>query len=288
MINDAEWLAANATSVVRDMIYFNSKHLDCSVFEKYYEKMNEFQPKFIHTPPSAMYEFVRYMKKNNLKLNYEMSYIELAGEFVSDGVYNELKEFFKHAVIINYYGSVEFYSIAHGCKNNNLHIVDDSVFVEVINQDEEGYGNLIITSLVNRAMPLIRYEIGDIGRIGDNSCDCGKTGKIIQLKSGRTYDYYIDGERKITGDYFRKVLVNYFISTGEPENIIQFSIKQTQKTTLLYNLLTRVPVDLNEIQLYLEKNINSYLTVPVNIIVKADLNMLEKSKVKFQMYDFWK
>lgn len=115
-----------------------------------------------------------------------------------------------------------------------------------------------------------------------------KNRKIIQLKSGRTYDYYIDGERKITGDYFRKVLVNYFISTGEPENIIQFSIKQTQKTTLLYNLLTRVPVDLNEIQLYLEKNINSYLTVPVNIIVKADLNMLEKSKVKFQMYDFWK
>lgn len=61
-------------------------------------------------------------------------------------------------------------------QNNHLHETEESVYVEVINPDENGFGNYIITSLINRAMPLIRYDIGDIGNIVENTCDCGKKG----------------------------------------------------------------------------------------------------------------
>ena len=288
MFNDSSWLKDNATCIEGDMLYFNTKHLDIVAFEEYYKKLNEFQPKFIHTPPTVIYEFVRYMKKNNIKPVYEVMYIELAGEFVSDGVYSELCSFFEGAVIINYYGSVEFYSIAHGCKNNRLHETGESVYIEVVNKDKDGFGDLVITSLVNKTMPLIRYEIGDIGRILENKCSCGKSGRIIQLKSGRTYDYYIDGNRKITGDYFRKVLISYFAMNNDEKNIIQFSIKQLDKNELQYNLIVQVNIDIYEIEKYLVKHLNSYLRIPVKISVNTELNMLERSKVKFQMYDFWK
>ena len=288
MFNDSAWLGDSIVKQVDDMIYLNTKYLNDERFQQYYETIVEFQPEFIHVPCSVIYEFMRYLKRNSKKMPYQISYIELAGEYVSTGVYNDLKEFFEGALIINYYGSVEFYSIGHGCKNNVIHEVEDSVYIEILNQDEEGFGDIVVTSLVNKAMPLIRYQLGDIGRLHENTCTCGKTGRIIELRSGRSYDYYIDGDRKITGDYFRKVLVDYFKEIDDLSNIVQFSIIQKSKSILMYNLLLHNKIDTEEIKEYLMKRLNAFLNVPVEIEVETELDMTNKMKRKFKIYEFLK
>ncbi len=66
------------------------------------------------------------------------------------------------------------------------HAVDDFNYLEVI--DDEGKpcatgkaGRLVITSLLKYAYPLIRYEIGDRGRIVDNGrCACGRSGRLFE------------------------------------------------------------------------------------------------------------
>ena len=42
-----------------------------------------------------------------------------------------------------------------------------------------------MTSLVNKAMPLIRYDIGDHGSLQDRPCDCGRNGPCIVAPQGR-------------------------------------------------------------------------------------------------------
>ncbi|QNU66207.1 hypothetical protein EHE19_015175 [Ruminiclostridium herbifermentans] len=137
-------------------------------------------------------------------------------------------------------------------------------------------------------MPLIRYDIGDIGRIRENDCSCGKDGRIIELKSGRICDYFIDGDRKITADLFRKVLTDYFKLKNDDANFIQFSLKEIEKNILLYNLIVKKEIDIEEITDYLTKKINSYTNNPVKVIVRMDLNMMIKTGVKFKMYDIIK
>ena len=288
MFYDIRELENPPIQLIDGMMFYNTTYLDDDRFLEYYQSMNDYQPKFINCSPSAFYEFMRFLKRTNRKLNYTIKYIEFMGEYVSDGMYKEFTEFFEGTTVINYYGSVEFYSIAHGCKNNKHHLVDDSVFVEIVEQDEERYGKVIVTSLINKAMPLIRYDLGDVARFSDIKCTCGKCGRVIELSSGRIFDYFLDGNRKITADLFRKVLTDYFVMKNDEDNFIQFSLQEIKKDVLQYNLLVHNMIDIDEITTFLTEAINEYTITSVKVIVRLELNMLEKTGVKFKMYDLMK
>ncbi|GAB7184320.1 hypothetical protein ATKI12_4151 [Kitasatospora sp. Ki12] len=65
------------------------------------------------------------------------------------------------------------------------HVCDDYNLLEVV--DEQGrplpdgeVGELLVTSLQKLEGPLIRYRIGDIGRIFPHSCGCGLTGRVLE------------------------------------------------------------------------------------------------------------
>lgn len=288
MFYDIRELENPPIQFIDGMMFYNTTYLDDDRFLEYFNSMNEYQPKFINCSPSAFYEYMRFFKKTNRRLNYTIKYIEFMGEYVSDGMYKEFTEFFDGTTIVNYYGSVEFYSIAHGCKYNKHHLVDESVFVEIINKNEEGYGDVIVTSLINRAMPLIRYDLGDVARFPETKCSCGKRGRIIELQSGRIFDYFLDGNGKITADLFRKVLTDYFTAKHDEDNFIQFSLKESEKNVLQYNLLVHNKIDVDDITDFLTKAINGYTTSSVKVIVNMELNMLEKEGIKFKMYDLMK
>ena len=98
--------------------------------------------------------------------------------------------------VVNEYGASETGIIAFEDPTGHWRINEIELFVEIV--DEEGRplregqpGRILITSLHNRAMPIIRYEIGDIGVIksvdGVKVLDSllGRTNDMIRLPSGR-------------------------------------------------------------------------------------------------------
>jgi len=289
MFGDIRGLEDKSTQMINDMLYLSTTYLNSERLNEYYYILNDYQPKFIRCCPSVLYEFVRYMNCNSKKMKYKIDYIEMSNEYLSPGIYKELKAFFEETLLINVYGASEFYGIAHACIDNCLHETSESVFIEVVNNDDEGYGNLLITSLINKAMPFIRYDIGDFGRIRTDACSCGRLERILELRSGRSLDYYCDGNRKITADYFRKVLTEYFHITNDENNFLQFSIHQKRMDLLQYNLLVVNEIDIESITAFLKNQLNKYLINPVDVIVNTQLNMLDESKTtKFKMYNFIK
>src|SRR5690606_5950249 len=103
------------------------------------------------------------------------------------------------------YGMSEAVAGASECEHGVLHVWPDAGHVEVLRDDadepaEAGVvGRLVCTGLVNRVMPLVRYEVGDRGAVdaGAGRCACGRDMPRLVALEGRTTDNLVtaDGRR---------------------------------------------------------------------------------------------
>ncbi len=91
--------------------------------------------------------------------------------------------------IADVYSSEEAGYIALQCDHGAYHIQSENLLVEIV--DDAGQptkpgetGRVLITTLHNFAMPLIRYDIGDYARSG-NDCPCGRGLPVIERIMGR-------------------------------------------------------------------------------------------------------
>ncbi|TFV97222.1 phenylacetate--CoA ligase family protein [Algoriphagus kandeliae] len=80
------------------------------------------------------------------------------------------------------YGAAEAGIIAFECPEGKMHIVEEGVYVEVGENQE-----LIITNLVSKSFPIIRYQLGDAVVLENESatCACGREHRIIKEIQGR-------------------------------------------------------------------------------------------------------
>src|SRR5438132_7295228 len=88
--------------------------------------------------------------------------------------------------------------VAGECEaRDGLHLADDHFLPEIVEhttgtvQPAGGQGELVLTTLPKRAMPLIRYRRGDITTLTDDPCVCGRTTVRIARIKGRTDDMLI-------------------------------------------------------------------------------------------------
>jgi phenylacetate-CoA ligase len=97
------------------------------------------------------------------------------------------------------YGLSEMYGpgVAFEClERDGLHIWHDSYLVEIIDPrtgerlGEGERGEMVITPLVKEAMPLLRYRTGDITKLMEDECGCGRGQKIARI-TGRSDDMLV-------------------------------------------------------------------------------------------------
>ena len=82
-------------------------------------------------------------------------------------------------------------------QQNGLHLFEDHFYPEIISPEtgeplpDGEEGELVITTLSKRAMPLLRYRTRDITRIIPEPCPCGRTIRKIQRIGRRSDDMFI-------------------------------------------------------------------------------------------------
>ena len=93
-------------------------------------------------------------------------------------------------------------------------------------------GEVIVTGLTNRAMPLIRYRIGDRAVAGSGErCPCGRDTPMLASVTGRSVDIFLGGDgRRVDGEYFTHLL--YFRRW-----LRQFQVIQRQPDLVVYRLV---------------------------------------------------
>lgn len=147
------------------------------------ERIMEFQPTAIYGYPSYLEYLVDNIKDMGLQVpSIPVTYT--SSELLTGHARQNLEAEFSGRTI-DVYGSTEFKEIAVECEHGRYHINFESVFVESVPSPDNGPPRLLITSLLNKAMPLIRYDIGDHGSLGFGSCECGRHGPYIDSLLGR-------------------------------------------------------------------------------------------------------
>lgn len=101
------------------------------------------------------------------------------------------------------YGMAEIVTAASECEVGHLHLWPEVGITEVVEGNQSGppggVGELVCTGLLNKDMPLIRYRVGDRGRLmaEGTQCVCGRSLPMLQSIEGRNNDVLLtqDGRK---------------------------------------------------------------------------------------------
>ncbi len=111
--------------------------------------------------------------------------IFVVGETVSPNDRSNVRRQFG-CELFDAYGMRENTVSASECAAHSLHINSEFTYVEFEKGD---HGGIIGTNLHNLAFPLLRYQTGDMGRLVDGTCTCGRAHPRMMIEGGRTRDY---------------------------------------------------------------------------------------------------
>ena len=135
--------------------------------------------------------FAEFCNANNIH-DITFDSMIVSAEMLLPGKREILEETFRGKVF-DRYGCREVSVIASECEyHSGLHVNADALIVEVEPAPNlpAGMGRVLVTDLLNRSMPLIRYEIGDLASLdSDMRCPCGRSLPLIGNIQGRTSDF---------------------------------------------------------------------------------------------------
>ena len=177
--------------------------------------------------PSSIYSYALFAKKLGIKDISFDSVISLGDKMFSN--YRYLIEKIFNTKVFDTYGAAEGLMIAGECHFHKYHILSSHVYIEIVDEDgnpvpDGTLGQVVVTSLDNYLMPLIRYKVGDLAiKSKIQSCNCGRQLQILDKIIGRETDILYTPKSKI-------LIVHFFTGIFEhfPE-IQQFQIIQKNK-----------------------------------------------------------
>lgn len=170
-----------------------------NVFDLSEKKMTKFLDRFktsrfdyINGYTSAIVLFAKYLQKQNIILKQICPSLKVC-IVTSEKLFDKDKELLEQSLgvpVVNEYGASEVGLIAFENAEGEWIVNSESLFIEILDENNKVLplgeeGRIVITSLYNKAHPMIRYDIGDTGTLTKDS-----TWKrpILKKLTGRTND----------------------------------------------------------------------------------------------------
>ena len=229
--------------------------------------LNDFKTKkidYINGYTSSIVLFAKFLQQKNIVLKAICPTLTVC-VVTSEMLFDEDKILLEKQFgipIVNEYGASELDLIAFQNPKGEWQVNSETLFVEILDENNTVLpygkeGRVVITSLYNKAHPFIRYDIGDIGILDEKST---LKKPILKKLIGRTNDVAIlPSGKKSPGLTFYYVTKSIIEDDG---NVKEFVIKQTKIDTFDIEYVSRIELNLEQIQkieaaiaLYLEKGL---------------------------------
>jgi phenylacetate-CoA ligase len=152
--------------------------------------------------------------------------VETSAELLTSDARLDIERAFRSKVL-DRYGCREAGVISHECgANRGWHINTETVWLET-----DAEGRLLVTTLMNYSMPLIRYRNEDLVELGDRLCPCGRGLPLMTAVTGRRSDVILSPSgRAIHGEFFTHLFY------GVP-GVLEFQVVQKSLTDLLIRIV---------------------------------------------------
>jgi phenylacetate-CoA ligase len=206
---------------------------------------------------SSLFVLARYMKERGIP-NPGVSGVTSTG----DTLFPEYREAVESAFgtrVLDYYGAGgEGLHLASQCpqSGSRYHLHPENAVVEIL--DDEGPaapgipGRIVVTQLDNPAMPLIRYELGDVavGAPDGIRCECGRTLPMLERIEGRIPDLIVAPDGTFLVMHFFVVLFKNL------QQVDRYQILQDRKETIVARLVARPGADRSGIEAAVRKAVS--------------------------------
>lgn len=161
--------------------------------------MRRFEPNLVISSPSYLTGLTRQAEGAGFRLRLDK--VLLGGELLTAAQKARFRDYWG-AQVLDSYGSTEIgggQTLAlpecTAFNLNDLHLVTEIIDPATGEPAEEG--EMVFTTLLREAMPLLRYRSGDRGRW--SKCPCGLPFRAIQL-AGRSDDMMVVGDMNLYGN----------------------------------------------------------------------------------------
>lgn len=215
---------------LQNMITEDISNLDSDKMEQIKEILTKDKKiKNILSYSSTMGQVSKYLLEKGLTpKNFSVKSIICGSELLQDETRNNLKKVF-NSNIVSRYANEENGILGQECiEKQEFHLNTSSYYFEFLKLDEDKkaekgeLARIVITDLYNYALPMIRYDTGDLAIVGDATCDI-KVNAVIKEIFGRKVDLIYNTEGQALSPH---AITNNMWNT---QNIKQFKFTQISK-----------------------------------------------------------
>ncbi len=238
---------------------------------------------FIYGYTNSILRFAKYLSQEGVilkEINPAIKLVIVTAETCSKQEKSFIEEVIGVPVYIEY-GSSEFGIIAIQNKENQFIVSDELLIIEVLDENNKVvpngiYGKFVITSFFNKATPLIRYEIGDYGKIEFNE-NLGR--HLITDLKGRLNDFALLPSGKVVPGFS----LYYFIKDvlDSKINILEYNITQLTLDDFELQIVCNGEIPMST-EVKLEVMLKDYLDENVKVKIRkvSEINRTSTGKFK--------
>jgi phenylacetate-CoA ligase len=183
-------------------LLLSSVHLLPGNLPYYVASIERYRPVYLCGYPSCLYalaEYYRQVGRSAPPLKAALT----SAETLLEHQRRAIEEVFGTRVF-DQYGQTEMQSFWYECEEGRMHAHPLAGVTEILRPDGTAaapgeMGEVVLTGLVNYAMPLVRYRVGDTARFAVEPCTCGRGMPVIEEIGGRLDDVVFTRERGSLG-----------------------------------------------------------------------------------------
>ncbi|HEY6118443.1 MAG TPA: AMP-binding protein [Pyrinomonadaceae bacterium] len=173
---------------------------------EFYERARAYKPNVIFGEPSWL---VRLSELARDRGTWPVKLLFGGGENITEEARQVVERVWRAPLYLSYGQTESFGTLGAECeRKDGYHRNDLFFFFETPETDDEGYGELVYTTLVRDVMPLIRYRSTDLTSLVDEPCACGFFAKRIAKVRSRVDEMVVCGMGNIGPWVFDEVLRN--------------------------------------------------------------------------------
>ncbi len=241
------------------------------MLEKFLQKFGREKIQYVYGYTNSILLFSKFLIRKDIQLNEVCPTLKRC-IVTSEVCRDEDKQVIENAFgvpVIREYGASELDVIAIEDIQGRWAINEANLFVEILSEDNRVLplgetGRLVITSLNNKAMPFIRYDIGDIGVMEEDN-----KGLVLKALSGRVNDTIVlPSGKKSPGLTFYYVSRSILESSGV---LKEFIIRQTALSSFEFDIVSDRLLSENEM-----KDIQKKMDVYLEPGLKLKINRVDK------------
>jgi phenylacetate-coenzyme A ligase PaaK-like adenylate-forming protein len=219
------------------------------------EKLVRFKPHFLIGYVSSLTLFAQVVRSHKIEGICPLG-IQSSAEILTPPQRALIEETFQSKVF-NRYGCREVGNIAHECDHHEgLHLLAECNYTEFLRDGQPvppgEAGMITVTNLHNYALPLIRYQMGDMGRPTDRQPTCGRGLPLMDVVEGRSADVITTPSGKLLhGEFFTHLFYKV-------DGVRQFQVIQDTREHLTIKIEPMSAFRQEEAQRFLEETIHQH------------------------------